>query len=170
MKKTNRYIGLLLLAMAATACGGNKGAGAGDTLAEAVGIEQAVTEDAGGVAGESAQGAAMAAADEAAEKHGEVLTSLVSNGKPTIVDFNATWCRPCKMMTPIFHKLAAEMGSEYNFVSIDIDKYPELASKYNVQAVPTFIFLDADGKEGNRIQGAVSEETLRDELVHPVWK
>ncbi len=48
-------------------------------------------------------------------------------------------------------------------------KNPELANKYQVQAVPTFVFLDADGNEGNRITGMISKEEFRDELLHPAW-
>lgn len=98
-----------------------------------------------------------------------VLTHLVNNGLPTIIDFTAVWCPPCKYMKPIFHKLAKEFYGEYNFVSIDIDEQPELADKYHIQAVPTFVFIDADGVEGDRIKGAVSENELRDRLLNPAW-
>lgn len=98
-----------------------------------------------------------------------VLHQMVSNGKPSIVDFTASWCGPCQRMKPIFCSLADDFKDEYNFISIDIDENPELANKYQVQAVPTFVFLDADGNEGNRITGMISKEEFRDELLHPVW-
>ncbi len=98
-----------------------------------------------------------------------VLHQMVSNGKPSIVDFTASWCGPCQRMKPIFYSLADDFKDEYNFISIDIDENPELANKYQVQAVPTFVFLDADGNEGNRITGMISKEEFRDELLHPVW-
>lgn len=98
-----------------------------------------------------------------------VLHQMVSNGKPSIVDFTASWCGPCQRMKPIFYSLADDFKDEYNFISIDIDENPELANKYQVQAVPTFVFLDADGNEGNRINGMISKEEFRDELLHPVW-
>ena len=72
-------------------------------------------------------------------------------------------------MKPIFYSLADDFKDEYNFISIDIDENPELANKYQVQAVPTFVFLDADGNEGNRITGMISKEEFRDELLHPAW-
>ena len=105
--------------------------------------------------------------EESEDNH--VLTEMVSNGLPSIIDFTATWCGPCRMMKPIFHKLAEDFAGEYNFVSIDIDEHPELAEKYQIQAVPTFIFLDADGNEGNRKTGAISEKEFRDELLNPAW-
>ena len=98
-----------------------------------------------------------------------VLHQMVSNGKPSIVDFTASWCGPCQRMKPIFYSLEDDFKDEYNFISIDIDENPELANKYQVQAVPTFVFLDADGNEGNRITGMISKEEFRDELLHPVW-
>lgn len=98
-----------------------------------------------------------------------VLHQMVSNGKPSIVDFTASWCGPCQRMKPIFYSLADDFKDEYNFISIDIDEKPELANKYQVQAVPTFVFLDADGNEGNRITGMISKEEFRDELLHPAW-
>ena len=98
-----------------------------------------------------------------------VLHQMVSNGKPSIVDFTASWCGPCQRMKPIFYSLADDFKDEYNFISIDIDENPELANKYQVQAVPTFVFLDADGNEGNRITGMISKEEFRDELLHPAW-
>ncbi len=100
---------------------------------------------------------------------GTVLTEMVSNERPSIVDFTATWCGPCQKMKPIFHSLAKDFRDEYNFISIDIDENPELANKYQVQAVPTFVFLDADGNEGNRITGMISEKEFRDELLSPAW-
>lgn len=98
-----------------------------------------------------------------------VLHQMVSNGKPSIVDFTASWCGPCQRIKPIFYSLADDFKDEYNFISIDIDENPELANKYQVQAVPTFVFLDADGNEGNRITGMISKEEFRDELLHPAW-
>ncbi len=98
-----------------------------------------------------------------------VSKQVILNGKPTIIDFNASWCAPCKHMEPIFRKLANEYGDKYNFVSIDIDENKELADKYNIQSIPAFIFLDESGKEGNRIIGRIAETELREELDHPIW-
>ena len=62
-----------------------------------------------------------------------VLHQMVSNGKPSIVDFTASWCGPCQRMKPIFYSLADDFKDEYNFISIDIDENPELAKKNNVR-------------------------------------
>lgn len=99
----------------------------------------------------------------------DVFQELVSNNLPGVIDFTATWCGPCRKMKPVFHKLAKKYKGKYNFISIDIDKYPEIAEKYHIQSIPTFVFIDADGNEGNRITGLVEETVLVDELENPAW-
>lgn len=96
-----------------------------------------------------------------------VLDHIVINEKPTVIDFNATWCVPCEIMKPIFEKMAVEFGDEYNFVSIDVDENPELAKKYGIQNIPAFIFLDEDGEEVDRTIGAMSEEEFHNLLLNP---
>ncbi len=61
-----------------------------------------------------------------------------------VLDFNATWCGPCKMLTPVFAE-AAKKYPDVKFVSVDIDKLPETAKAFNVQAVPTVVFINAEG-------------------------
>lgn len=62
----------------------------------------------------------------------------------TILDFNATWCGPCKKLHPVFVE-AAKTFADVRFVSIDIDKLPQTAQAFGVEAVPTVVFLKPDG-------------------------
>ena len=78
-------------------------------------------------------------------------------GLPTVIDFYATWCGPCKAISPFFEKLKGEYSDKVNFVSIDVDQDTETAMKYSVSAMQTFVFLDADGNEIKRIVGADPE-------------
>lgn len=80
-----------------------------------------------------------------------------NDANPTVIDFNATWCAPCKMIAPIFEDLEKDYSDDINFLSIDIDEDGEMAEKYNISVVPTFVFLNSDGEEIDRITGADSE-------------
>ncbi len=64
--------------------------------------------------------------------------------KLTILDFNATWCGPCKMLHPVF-EAAAEKYADIEFISIDIDKLPATTQAFGVEAVPTVVFIKPDG-------------------------
>lgn len=93
-----------------------------------------------------------------------VVKSLPRNGKPSLLDFTATWCGPCKMMKPVFEELEDTYDGSMNFVSIDIDLNPELASRYGIRAVPTFVFIDEDGTPVKVVEGAVAQETLENQI------
>ncbi len=62
---------------------------------------------------------------------------IINSSLPTLVDFYATWCGPCKMMTPILQELKGELGENIKIIKVDVDKYPELATHFHVQGVPT---------------------------------
>jgi thioredoxin len=79
---------------------------------------------------------------------------------PKLWDFWATWCPPCKELKPTIETLETEYAGKIEIKSIDIDQNKELTDKFGVQAVPTLIFLDKDGKELSRIVGAVPKDTI----------
>ncbi len=64
----------------------------------------------------------------------------------TILDFNATWCGPCRKLAPVFHD-AAKRYKQVDFISVDVDKMPATAAAFGVQAVPTVVFISPDGTE-----------------------
>ena len=66
---------------------------------------------------------------------------IKENNGLAIVDFFATWCGPCKMLTPIIDKLAEEFDGKVKIAKVDIDESPELAQEYKVMSVPTVIFV-----------------------------
>lgn len=78
---------------------------------------------------------------------------------PVLIDFWASWCGPCKMMSPVVEQIAEEMGPNAKVCKVNIDEQPELARKYNVMSIPTFL-LFKDGKEVNRTIGAMPKEEL----------
>lgn len=67
------------------------------------------------------------------------FNELINDSKPTLVDFYATWCGPCKMQGPVLEQVKAKMGDSVNIVKIDVDKNAELSARYRVQSVPTLI-------------------------------
>ena len=78
---------------------------------------------------------------------------------PVLIDFWASWCGPCKMMSPVVEQIADDMGQSAKICKINIDEQRELATKYNVMSIPTFI-LFKDGKEVSRLVGAMPKEEL----------
>ena len=73
--------------------------------------------------------------------------------------FGATWCAPCSTLKPIWKKLSEET-EDVEFVTVDIDNEPELASKYSVSAVPTILFLK-DGEVVDSLIGLHKESDIR---------
>jgi thioredoxin 1 len=93
--------------------------------------------------------------DEAFEK--TVMQSTI----PTIVDFWAPWCGPCKMVAPTLDKLAREYAGKLLVAKVNTDEDSEWAMRFNVQGIPTMLFV-AGGKIVHRQVGALPEPMLRD--------
>ncbi|NPV14263.1 thioredoxin fold domain-containing protein [candidate division WOR-3 bacterium] len=79
---------------------------------------------------------------------------------PKLWDFFATWCPPCKKQAPIVEEIAREFEGVVEVRSIDTDKEQELARKFNIQAIPTLVFLDPSGKELSRNVGLMSKDSI----------
>ncbi len=77
---------------------------------------------------------------------------LISKNKINIIDFSAVWCGPCRMMAPIVEASSERHKGEYSYINIDVDSAGDIAIKYNIQVVPTFVVL-IDGKEISRTSG-----------------
>lgn len=87
------------------------------------------------------------------------FNKLIADEKPTLVDFFATWCGPCKMQSPILEQVKNEVGDTANIVKVDIDKNQALAAKFNVRSVPTLIMFKL-GTAVWREVGVQSADTL----------
>lgn len=79
----------------------------------------------------------------------------------TLIDFYADWCGPCKVMKPIFEKVAPDYEGKVEFKKVDVEADVEEASKYGIMSIPTFVFVK-DGQEVARRMGAMPEQALRD--------
>lgn len=91
---------------------------------------------------------------------------ITSENKVVLVDFFATWCGPCQMMTPVIEEIRekAEEKKDFAVITVDIDAHPDIAAKHNVMSVPTFMFFQ-DGKDVDTIVGAAPKEALLSKIT-----
>jgi thioredoxin len=85
--------------------------------------------------------------------------ALAAAEKPLLVDFYATWCGPCRMLEPILKQVEALLNSKIQVVKIDTDQHPDLASQYDVHALPTLV-LFKNGNPVDRMEGVLPAEGL----------
>lgn len=83
--------------------------------------------------------------------------------RPTLVDFWAEWCGPCKMVAPVIEKLAKEYDGRMTFAKVNVDELPEISNRYGVRSIPTLIVF-REGKTATRITGFKPENALRPHL------
>jgi len=98
----------------------------------------------------------MSALDNVTEAN---FQSVVEKDGLTLVDFWASWCGPCRMLTPTLEKVQNEMGDAVKIVKVNIDENPSIAAKYNVMNIP-FMMLFKEGEVvgnlvGNQPKGAI---------------
>lgn len=88
---------------------------------------------------------------------------IIQSEIPTLVDFHATWCGPCKAMAPILDQLKEEMGRDVRILKIDIDKNPKVSEAFKVRGVPTFVLFKG-GELQWRQSGGMDKRTLKSKI------
>jgi len=88
---------------------------------------------------------------------------ITKSDLPVVIDVFATWCGPCQQIIPIFEELEKEMSDKIKFVKLNIDEERDLAIKYNVSSIPTFIFVK-DGNVVGKETGYMNKETLKKKI------
>ena len=100
----------------------------------------------------------------------EKFEDLIQSPIPVLVDFFAEWCGPCKAMKPILEDLKQQIGEKARIVKIDVDTHEDLAVKYRIQAVPTFILFKTGEAvwrhsgmiQGSELKGVIEQYTIKD--------
>ncbi len=103
-------------------------------------------------------------------------SDVVANAKekniPVMMTFTSTMCMDCKKMKEVIHEVEGNYSGRMNFVIINATgndkKVKEYIKKYNIVLVPTMIFIDEDGNQVNKIEGAISKERLIDEIEETI--
>ena len=85
---------------------------------------------------------------------------VVKSEKVVLLDFWASWCGPCKMLSPTVDEVAEEIGNAVKVGKINVDEESDLASNYQIMSIPTLVVIK-DGKEVKRSVGVISKEEVK---------
>lgn len=92
------------------------------------------------------------------------FSELINQDKPVLVDFFADWCGPCKMMAPVLKQVKDNLGDRVSIIKVNVDNNQNLAAKFQVRGVPTFI-LFKNGKQLWRQSGVMQKDELINIIV-----
>ncbi|MFJ4989218.1 thioredoxin [Streptomyces sp. NPDC088732] len=98
--------------------------------------------------------------DAGDEDFAEIAEIAAKAGPVVLVDLWATWCGPCRMVSPALERVARQLAGRIKLVKVDIDRAPALAQRFQVMAVPTLVLV-GQGKEITRRAGAAPDHELR---------
>ncbi len=88
---------------------------------------------------------------------------LLQSEKLVIVDFWATWCGPCRMLSPLLDEVEAEMEDQVEVVKVNVDDADEIAMRYHIMSIPTLLFFK-NGQMVDRSVGAMPKSALVDKI------
>jgi thioredoxin len=80
---------------------------------------------------------------------------------PSVIDFFADWCGPCKMVAPVIEELSEEYSGKVNFFKVDTEAEQELAAAFGIQSIPSLLFIPMDGKP-QMAAGALPKEVMEE--------
>ena len=90
---------------------------------------------------------------------------VIKSDVPTLVDFWAAWCGPCRMLGPVIDKLSedAEYKGKFKFCKVNVDENPQMAQKYQVMSIPLVLFFKG-GEKVDQSLGAVPENAIKEKI------
>jgi thioredoxin 1 len=88
---------------------------------------------------------------------------VIKSKKPVLVDFWATWCKPCLAISPILDDLSKEYANKINFVKLDVDHSPKTPANYGIMSIPTLMIFK-DGKPVSHLVGLRPKGELKKNL------
>lgn len=89
----------------------------------------------------------------------EEFNEVLKENKVVLVDFFATWCGPCRMLSPILEEIKEENNGKFEIVKVDVDESEKLARKFGIMSVPTMIIFQ-DGTEAEKIIGLRDKDSI----------
>jgi thioredoxin 1 len=92
------------------------------------------------------------------------FAGAIADSKPTLVDFWAEWCGPCRMIAPVLEEVAAQHSDQITIAKLNVDENPQSAMSYDVMSIPTLIVFQ-DGMEKKRIVGARPKAALLSDIA-----
>ncbi len=91
------------------------------------------------------------------------FSELLQDSKLVIVDFWATWCGPCRMLSPILDEVEEEMADQISVVKVNVDDADEVAARYRIMSIPTLLFFK-NGELVDKTVGAMPKPALVEKI------
>ena len=96
----------------------------------------------------------------------EMIKEALKNKRPFVIDFYADWCPPCRAMAPIMEELEKKYKGKVDVIKVNVDlsQNRSIVIKYKVVSIPTFVFIDSEGKISNIVIGYREKEVMENEF------
>jgi len=94
----------------------------------------------------------------------EFENEVIKSDLPVVVNFTASWCGPCKLLSPVLEQISDELAEKAKIVKIDVDQNKDTAMEFNVKSVPTMLVFK-NGEIVDKVVGAVPKAQLKEKIT-----